>query len=518
MLPAYTPEPYVNFGEDENARSRMLAALESVGRELGKSYPLWIDGESVSGAGTFQSISPGKLDRVVGEVAKASPEQADRAVRAAAKRFETWSQVDPFERAMILVRAAAIMRRRVYELSAWMCYEVSKPWLEAYADTCEAIDFCEFYAREMIRLSGRHETTPFADEDNSVHYIPLGVVGVIPPWNFPLAICMGMSVAALVAGNTVVLKPSSDSPVIAAKMVEILTEAGLPPGVLNFVPGGGGDVGETIVDHPLTRMVAFTGSMAVGLRINERAAKVNEGQIWVKRVILEMGGKDGTLVDETADLAAAATGAVAGAFGFQGQKCSACSRLVVVDSVYDEVLESVVEQSRKLTVGDTCVGGDDYSMGAVINEAAFKSINDYIGVGKGEGRVVLSDGEVPSGGHFIPPTIIADLDAGARISQEEIFGPVLSVIKASDFEDGLRIMNGTIYGLTGALYSRDRDRLKRARESFHVGNLYLNRKCTGALVDVQPFGGFNMSGTNSKAGGRDYMNMFLQGKSITERV
>jgi 1-pyrroline-5-carboxylate dehydrogenase len=517
MLTPYTPEPYVNFTQEE-PRRRMIDALESVGKQLGRRYPVWIDGEADStSSNVIRSVSPGKTDRLVGEVCKASAANADTAVRAAFERFKTWSRVDPCERATILAKAAAIMRSRVYELSAWQCYEVSKNWLEAYADVCEAIDFCDFYAREMIRLSGRHPTTPFPGEDNTVEYIPLGVIGVIPPWNFPLAICMGMTVAALVAGNTVVLKPSSDSPVVASKMYEILTEAGLPPGVLNFVPGSGGEVGETIVDHPLTRMIAFTGSKEVGLRINERAAKAQPGQKWIKRTILEMGGKDGILVDETADIEAAAEGVVAAAFGFQGQKCSACSRLVAHKDIYDDLLERVVARTRQLTVGDTCTS-EGYSMGAVINEAAFASISDYIKIGTSEGRAVHTDTKVPSGGHFIGPTIIADIDPHARIAQEEIFGPVLAVIKAADFDDGLNIINDTDYGLTGALFTRVRSRLERARSEFHVGNLYLNRKCTGALVDVQPFGGFNMSGTNSKAGGRDYIGMFLQGKSITERL
>ncbi len=515
MLPNYQPESYVSFALDE-PRQRMLVAIDDVRKHLGQRYDLWINGKSVSTSKTFRSISPAVKDRVVGEVSKADAELADRAIRGAADRFKNWSQVDPDERAMVLVKAAHIMRRRVYELAAWQVFEVSKSWIEAYADVCEAIDFCEFYAREMIRLKGRHPTTPFPGEDNSVEYIALGVVGVIPPWNFPLAICMGMTVAALVAGNTVVLKPSSDSPVIAAKMYEILTEAGLPPGVLNFVPGGGGDVGETLVNHPLTRMIAFTGSKQVGLRINEQAAKVHDGQFWIKRVILEMGGKDGILVDEMADIDEAATGVTAAAFGFQGQKCSACSRLVAHEAIYDDLLERVVERSKKLTLGDTA-SGEDFYMGAVINEAAQKNTLDYIRIGKNEGRLVLGETHVPSTGFFVPPTIIADVDPHARIAQEEIFAPVLAVIKCRDFDHGLRIINDTQYGLTGALFSRDRSRLHRARTDFHVGNLYLNRKCTGALVDVQPFGGFNMSGTNSKAGGRDYIQMFLQGKSICER-
>lgn len=516
MLIPYAPEPYVDFTQ-EAPRAKMLAALQRVGTQLGAKVPLWIDGTPIQSPATFPSISPGDTDRIVGQVCKAEASQTDQAIRSAAERFKSWSRVPPVERALVLVRAASILRERLYDLSAWMIYEVSKSWIEAYADTCEAIDFCEFYAREMIRLQGRHPTTPFAGEDNSVEYLPLGVVGVIPPWNFPLAICLGMTVAALAAGNTVVLKPSSDAPVIAAKMYDVLTEAGLPPGTLNFVPGSGADVGDTLVNHRLTRMIAFTGSKEVGLRINERAAKVADGQIWIKRVILEMGGKDGILVDETADLEAAAEGVALSAFGFQGQKCSACSRLVAHERIYDELLTRLVERCRKFTVGDTAAS-ESYSLGAVINEGAFKRINEYIAIGKKEGRQVLGGTPVPSGGYFIPPTIIADLAPRARVAQEEIFGPVLAVIKAKDFEEGLRIINDTEYGLTGALFSRDRDRLHRARSEFHVGNLYLNRKCTGALVDVQPFGGFNLSGTNSKAGGRDYLPLFLQAKSICERL
>jgi len=409
------------------------------------------------------------------------------------------------------------MRRRIYELSAWMCFEESKSWIEAYADTCEAIDFLEFYGREMIRLGGPQPVTPFPGEDNELRYIPLGVGVVIPPWNFPLAITCGMTSATLVTGNTCILKPASTAPVIAAVLCEVLEQAGLPPGVVNYLPGSGAEIGDYLVEHPQTRFVAFTGSMDVGLGIYEKCGKVAKGQIWLKRAILEMGGKDCIVVDETANLDEAAEGIVVSAFGFQGQKCSACSRLIAHQAIYDKLLEKVVERARKLTVGDTTSEENVY-MGAVIDEKAYKTINGYIDIGKKEGRAVLADTKVPGGGYFVPPTIIADVDRNARIAQEEIFGPVLAVIKARDFDDALSIANGTIYGLTGALYSNDRMRLERARHEFHVGNLYLNRKCTGALVDVQPFGGFNMSGTDSKAGGRDYLLLFMQGKSITERL
>ena len=516
MLMPYRPEPYVNFAEAE-PREKMIAALEDVRGKLGRSYPLHIGDKRIETDKKITSIMPGHTDTVVGYVSKASQDHAEQAIQTASETFKTWSRVDPETRARVLFKAAAIMRRRVYEVSAWMCFEESKGWIEAYADACEAIDFLDFYAREMIRLGGPQEVTPFEGEDNELRYIPLGVGVVIPPWNFPLAICCGMTSATIVTGNTCVLKPASTAPVVAAIMCEIFEQAGLPPGVLNFLPGSGAEIGDYIVEHPQTRYVAFTGSMEVGLGIYERCGKVSKGQIWLKRAILEMGGKDCIVIDETADLDEAADGIVYSAFGFQGQKCSACSRAIIHQDVYDTLLDKVVERARKLTVGDT-IGDENLFMGAVIDEASYKKINEYIAIGKKEGRPVLVDTKVPEGGYFIPPTIIADLDRNARVAQEEIFGPVLAVIKAKDFDDALDIANGTIYGLTGALYSNDRFRLERARHEFHVGNLYFNRKCTGALVDVQPFGGFNMSGTDSKAGGRDYLLMFMQGKSITERL
>jgi len=516
MLMPYRPESYVNFAE-AGPRERMVTALENVRGKLGRLYPLRIGGKKIETERKITSVMPANHKTVVGHVAKAGQEQAEQAINAATEAFSTWRKVDPETRARVLFKAAAIMRRRIYELSAWMCFEESKGWIEAYADACEAIDFMEFYGREMVRLGGAQEVTPFPGEDNELRYIPLGVGVVIPPWNFPLAITCGMTSAAIVTGNTCVLKPASAAPVIAALMCEIFEDAGLPPGVLNYCPGSGGEIGDYIVEHPKTRFVAFTGSMDVGLGIYEKCGKVSKGQIWLKRAILEMGGKDCIVVDETADLDEAADGIVYASFGFQGQKCSACSRLIAHQDIYDELLAKVVERAKKLTVGDT-TSGENLFMGAVIDEASHKKINDYIAIGKKEGRAVLADTKVPDGGYFVPPTIIADLDHNARLAQEEIFGPVLAVIKAKDFDDALAIANGTIYGLTGALFSKDRFRLERARHDFHVGNLYFNRKCTGALVDVQPFGGFNLSGTDSKAGGRDYLLLFMQGKSITERL
>ncbi|MGH7505500.1 MAG: aldehyde dehydrogenase family protein, partial [Longimicrobiales bacterium] len=353
---------------------------------------------------------------------------------------------------------------------------------------------------------------------NQLRYIPLGVGAVIPPWNFPAAIMGGMTLAAIVTGNTVVLKPAHTSPAIAYRFVRLLLdEAGVPPGVVNFMTGPGGIIGDALVDHPKTRFIAFTGSKEIGLRIFERASRPRKGQIWLKRTILEMGGKDAIVVDETADLDAAADGIVASAFGFQGQKCSACSRAIVVDDVYDTVLEKVVERTRRISMGDPTNRAT--AMGAVIDDKAFRKIREYIDIGKEEGRVVLGGAfDDTATGYFVPPTIIADVAPDARVAQEEIFGPVLAFIKAKDYDEALEIANDTEFGLTGALYSREPDRLERASDEFHVGNLYLNRKCTGALVGVHPFGGFNMSGTDSKAGGPDYLLLFTQAKSIARKL
>ena len=515
MLIPYQPESYVNFADPE-PRKRMLEALDLVRSELGRTYPLRIGGQRIETSDTIASVNPADSKQVVGYAAKANSDQARQAIAAADLAFKSWSRVDPDVRARYLLKAAAILRRRVYEFSAWMVFEESKNWLEAYADTCEAIDFLEFYGREMMRLGGPQPVTPVAGEENELRYVPLGVGAIIPPWNFPLAIMAGMTTAAIVTGNTVVLKPASAAPVIAAKFVEVMEECMLPPGVLNFLPGSGGEIGDTIVEHPRTRFVAFTGSRDVGERIFAKSAQSQKGQIWLKRAILEMGGKDCIVVTENADLVAAADGIVAAAFGFQGQKCSACSRLVVDGSVHDELLKMVVDRTRKLTIGNPS-SGENYNMGAVIDQSAFDKISGYIEIGKSEGKLAFGGGDVPSGGWFIPPTIFDGIKPDARLGQEEIFGPVLAVITGHGLDELLDIANGTEYGLTGAIFSNDRLELERARHEFHVGNLYFNRKCTGALVDVQPFGGFNMSGTDSKAGGRDYLLLFMQGKSIAEK-
>ncbi|MEN9938500.1 MAG: hypothetical protein RLZZ387_5079 [Chloroflexota bacterium] len=514
-LSAFRNEPFTDFGDPANAAA-MEQALADVRAQLGRTYPLIVAGERITTEKTIASVNPARPDEVVGYAASATVEHAQRAVAAAHERFQTWRTVPAAERAEVLFGAAEEMRRRKLELCAWIIYEVSKSWAEADSDVAEAIDFCEYYAREMLRLDAPPELpVQMPGERGALRYVPLGAGVAIPPWNFPLAIMVGLTVAPVVAGNTIVLKPASTSPIIAAKFMEVLEAAGLPAGVVSYLPGPGGSVGDALVDHPLTRFIAFTGSKEVGLRIYERAAKVHPGQLWLKRTVLEMGGKDTIVVDETADLGAASEGIVASAFGFQGQKCSACSRVVAVGQVYDELLDRVVERAGGLTVGDPSERGT--FMGAVIDGRSRDKIREYIDIGRQEGRVVLG-GDAPQGtGYFVPPTIVADVAPDSRLSQEEIFGPVLAFIKAKDFDEALAIANNTEYGLTGGVYSQVSERLARAREEFHVGNLYLNRKITGAMVGAHPFGGFNMSGTDSKAGGPDYVMLFLQGKSIAER-
>lgn len=521
VLPEFRNESFGDFSSSER-RVAMQRAIRDVANMMGATYPLIIGGERIITSDTIASLNPADPRKVVGYACKADAELAHSAIETAHAAFETWRRTPVEARAGVLLRAAALMRRRRAELCAWMVYEVSKSWGEADADVAEAIDFCEYYARQALRLQGLPQPLlPYPGERLDLRYIPLGAGVAIPPWNFPLAIMVNLTVAPVVAGNTMVLKPSSAAPIIAAKFVEILEEAGLPPGVVNYLPGSGGSVGDLLVDHPHTRFIAFTGSKEVGLRINERAAVRQPGQLWIKRAVLEMGGKDAIVVDETADLEAAAEGIVAAAFGFQGQKCSACSRAIIVESVYEPLLKRIAERTRQLKLGNPAE--PDTFMGAVIDRSAFDKISNYIAIGQEEGRL-LAGGEVvdhdllADGGYFINPTVFADVAPDARIAQEEIFGPVLACIKAEDFEHALEIANNTEYGLTGALYSRNLERLEQARDDFHVGNLYLNRKCTGALVGVHPFGGFNMSGTDSKAGGPDYLLLFTQAKSIAERL
>ena len=513
-LPAYQNEPFTDFNNATHAAA-MEKALADVRGRSGQNYPLIINGQTISTDKQIESRNPADPSHIVGSVASASVQQAHEAIEQASITFETWRKTPVEERVQYLVKAAELMRQRKYELCAWIIYEVSKSWAEADADVAEAIDFCEFYAREMLRLDNPPPVHQMPGEHGKLSYVPLGVGVAIPPWNFPLAIMVGLTVAPLVCGNTVVLKPASTSPVIAAQFMRILADIGLPPGVVNFLPGPGGSVGDALVDHPLTRFIAFTGSKEIGIRIFERAAKVHPGQKWLKRTILEMGGKDTIVVDETANLASAAEGIVSSAFGFQGQKCSACSRVVAVESVYHELLDRVIERTGQLSVGDPAQRSS--FMGAVIDERSRDKIAEYIQIGQREARVVHGGDVNKDGGYFIQPTIVADVKPDSRISLEEIFGPVLAFIRATSFEEAMQIANNTEFGLTGGLYSQKSERLALAREDFHVGNLYLNRKITGAMVGAHPFGGFNMSGTDSKAGGPDYLQLFLQAKLIAEK-
>jgi 1-pyrroline-5-carboxylate dehydrogenase len=409
-----------------------------------------------------------------------------------------------------------LMAERKYELAAWQTFEAGKNWLEAEADVAEAIDFCRYYAHQTLQMAEGVPVSQYPGESNDSFLIPLGAGVVIPPWNFPLAILAGMTVGPVAAGNTVVLKPASTTPLIGWTFMEIAAEAGVPPGVINFLPGSGGTIGDPLVDSARTRFINFTGSKEVGLRIAERSAKTQPGQRWLKRAFMEMGGKDALIVDETADLAAAAAAAVKSAFGFQGQKCSACSRLILVDQIHDEVLDAVVAGAAGLAIGPPA---DNCAVGPVISAAQHKAILGEIDRGRSEARLVLGGNAVDrDGGYYIEPTIFADVAPDARLAQHEIFGPVLSVIRVPDFDTAIAVANGTEFGLTGGLFSGDEGRIERARRDFNVGNLYINRKITGALVGVQPFGGFNMSGSNAKAGGPDYLRLFMQMKSVARRL
>ncbi|MBZ5633124.1 MAG: L-glutamate gamma-semialdehyde dehydrogenase [Acidobacteriia bacterium] len=514
----FSNEPVVTFRSEANAQA-MRAAIEKVRGELGREYDLVIGGQRTRSSDKIRSVNPAQPSEVVGVHQKAGIEHVEPAMQAALAAFRSWKNVAVEQRAELLLKTAEIIRRRKPEFNAWMVLEVGKNWDEAEADTCEAIDFCEFYARLALRMAEAEPAVQLPGERDLLRYIPLGVGAVISPWNFPLAIMCGMTVASVVCGNTVVLKPSSDSPTVAAKFFEALEEAGLPPGVVNFCPGSGATFGNGLVEHAQTRFIAFTGSRDVGLDINVRAAQHRAGQLWIKRTILEMGGKDSIIVAADADLDAGVEGVAASAFGFQGQKCSACSRAIVDASLYDRFLEKLQNRVAKIRIGDPA---ENAPAGPVINAGALKSISNYIDIGAREGRIIAGGKRAAvvsqNDGYFIEPTVIADVAPSARIAQEEIFGPVLAVIRARDFDDALAIANNTEYGLTGAVFSASPQQIERAKNEFHVGNLYINRKCTGAVVGAHPFGGFNMSGTDSKAGGADYLYLFSQAKSIGEKL
>lgn len=514
MVQPYKHEPFTDFTIEENKKA-FEEALKQVKEELGQHHDLLIDGDRIRTDNHITSTNPANTKEVVGTVSKANQDLAEKAVQSAATAFEDWKKWDPRARAEILFRAAHIIRRRKHEFSAYLVYEVGKPWKEADADTAEAIDFLEYYGRQMIELAEGKPVESRPGEQNRYIYTSTGVAVVIPPWNLAFAIMAGTTIAPIVTGSTVVMKPASNSPVIAAKFVEVLEEAGLPKGVLNFVPGSGGEVGDYLVDHPKTALISFTGSRDVGTRIIKRAAEIQEGQNHLKQVIAEMGGKDTVVVDKQANIETAVDAIIVSAFGFSGQKCSSGSRAVVHEDVYDEVLEKVKERTEQLTVGNA--SEENVYMGPVVDQGAYDKIMSYIEIGKQEGRLVTGGKGDDSKGYFIEPTVFADLDPESRMQQEEIFGPVVCFTKAKNFDEAIDIANNTEYGLTGAVISDNREHLEKAKYDFHVGNLYFNRNCTGAIVGYQPFGGFKMSGTDSKAGGPDYLALHMQAKTISEK-
>ena len=512
---SYKHEPFTDFSKEVNKKA-MADGYKVVEAYLGDEFPLIVGGERITTEGKIVSYNPANKEQVVGIVSKATQEISAKALEIADEAFNTWKKVKPEVRADVLFKAAAIIRRRKFEFSALLSKEAGKTWIEADVEVAEGIDFLEYYGREMLRLKDGAPVQSRPGEYNRYNYIPLGVAVAISPWNFPFAIMAGITVAAMVAGNTVLLKPASTTPIISYKFVEVLEEAGMPAGVVNFIPGSGAEIGDFLVEHPRTRLITFTGSRDVGLGIVEKSSKISPGQIWIKRTILEMGGKDTIVVDKEADLELAAQSIVKSAFGFSGQKCSACSRAVIVEDVYEQVVNRVEELTKALTVG--APENDEHFVGPVIDGAAYKKIMEYVEIGKGEGRLVIGGTGDDSKGYFIQPTVFADLSPTSRIMQEEIFGPVLGMSKAKDFDEAIEIANNTEYGLTGAVITNNRMNLEKARDDFHVGNLYFNRGCTGAIVGYQPFGGFNMSGTDSKAGGPDYIQLHLQAKTTSEML
>jgi RHH-type transcriptional regulator, proline utilization regulon repressor / proline dehydrogenase / delta 1-pyrroline-5-carboxylate dehydrogenase len=513
-------EPAADFSQVAE-RESMTAALATVRASLGQTYPLFINGRDQPGRPTAASVNPARPAEVVGYASQATADDLDAAVAAAGASFSTWRETDPEDRAAYLQRAASALRRRMWQATALLVVEVGKQWDQASHDVTEAIDFLEYYAREMVRLGTPMElrSGPGEPESNRFFYEPRGVAAVIAPWNFPLAISCGMVSAAVVTGNCVVYKPSSLSPVTGHLLVDLLREAGLPAGVFNYVPCGGGSLGDRLVDHAGVALVAFTGSKEVGLRINERAAKHQPGQRHIKKVITELGGKNAIIVDQDADVEAAVPRIIRSAFAFQGQKCSACSRVIVLENVYDEVLARLVSAVRSLRIGPPESYGND--VGPVIEAAAQARLMSYIDSPEVSGRVVYRS-EVPApelaaGGFYVPVTVMGDITPADRVAQDELFGPVLTVMRAKDFDHALDLAVSTPFALTGGVFSSSPERLAKAVRRFRVGNLYLNRAITGAVVGRQPFGGFGLSGGGTKAGGPDYLSHFMNPRVVTER-
>lgn len=514
-LERFANEAMADFTRPDH-RAAFPKAIAAVRAQAGKSYPLYINGREVTTKDTCDTVNPNKPSEMLGSIAQAGIDETAQAISAAKRAFPSWRDTSPRDRANYLLKAAEIGRKRLFELSAWQVLEIGKQWDQAYADVTEAIDFLEYYAREMIRLGEPQRIGNAPGEVNQYFYEPKGVAAIIAPWNFPLAISLGMASAAIVTGNTVVFKPSNITGIIGWNLVEIFREAGLPAGVFNFIPGKGSVIGDYMVDHPDISLIAFTGSVETGLRIIDRAAKVHPGQINVKKIISEMGGKNAIIIDDDADLDEAVPHVLYSAFAFQGQKCSACSRVIVLDSVYDKFVDRLVKAAQVYQVGPS--EDPKYSMGAVSDAAAQKNILAYVEVGKNEGKLLYSSPVPVTEGYWVPLTIIGGITPQHRIAQEEIFGPVLAVMRAKDFDQAIEWANSTQFALTGGIFSRSPEHLTKARREFRVGNLYINRNNTGALVDRQPFGGSRMSGVGTKAGGPDYLLHFMDPRVVTENT
>lgn len=517
-LPPYSNESFLDFSSEENSRA-MQSAIATVEARFGKEYPLIIDGERVRTGRTLTSVNPSNREQVVGVCHVGGAEEVEQAVVAAMRAFSSWRIVPPQDKAALFLRAGGILRKRRLEAVAWEVLEVGKTWGEADAEVAEAIDHFEFFAREILRYAEPQRLYPFPTELNELRYIPLGVVACITPWNYPFGIGMGMTLGAIAAGNTAILKPAEDASVLGTIYYEIMEEAGLPSGVLNIVTGLGAEAGEALVSHPGVRLVGFTGSKDTGIRIYERAARVGPGQRWLKRVIAEMGGKNAAIIDSDAELDYAIDEIAYAAYGYQGQKCSCTSRVIAPSDVYDAVVERLVARTKAIDIGPA---KDNLFMGPMINKAAFDKVNEYMQIGGQEGRTVVPGGPLSADaydrGYYVSPAVFADVEPDARIAQEEIFGPVIAVLRAADFDDALRIANDTMYGLTGSVFTRNPAHAAKADEHFHVGNLYINRRSTGAWIGAHPFGGYNMSGTAVKLGGPEYLAAFMQPKLVARRV
>lgn len=507
-------EPLVDFSIADNRRA-MKDALEDVKKDLGKDYPLLLGEDEISANHKTESLNPARPDEVIGIISSASLEHGDRAVAEALKASESWRTTPVEQRAEYLLKAAKEMRKRRFHLAALQVYEVGKTWNEADGDVAEAIDFLEYYAREALKIGSTGKIDYYPGEENDYFPTPRGVGVTLAPWNFPLAISTGMVSAGIVTGNTVMYKPSGLSPVTGWKLVEIFREVGLPSGVLQYIPGPGHIVGEQLVKRPEVDYVAFTGSKEVGLRITELASETRPDQRNIKKVIAEMGGKNAIIVDETADLDEAVKGTLDSAIGFQGQKCSACSRVIIVGAAYNEFIDRLIAAMECVHVGPPEDPGNH--MGPVIDKIALDRINKYIGIGEKDGRTLVNRTHEGKG-YFVGPALFTDLETDSVLMQEEIFGPVLGAIKAKNMDEAIKIANGTPYALTGGIYSRSPSNIKKVIREFRVGNLYVNRKITASLVSRQPFGGFGMSGVGSKTGGPEYLLQFVNMVSVSENT